>query len=469
MPVEPVGLTLGVAALASLFTTCIECFDLIQLGRTFGRDSELLFTQFEVEKTRLLIWGDSVNILGLEQCAQSSRLYAHHVQVTVEKILHCIFMLFADVNELSKRYGLKRERDQCQSAVISERSTATRKTLFKASFARFTTHIARSQASAGISTKTRWAIHDRAKFKTMVDDLGKLIDGVTKITKSADSRYIEHNLIQEEIDSLPDISSLRLVQEACAESHPDWSEAAVIRLGDSDMGSEDRKRILKWMESNLLEGGVEDDPLEKQRAASEEVMLSSVTEVSGRRYHNMSTNLTPMRNLYREAFSYEGFDEQSILARVVRRANPEFDIGDISMACSVVFCDASQHDLPIVHCSAAFQVLTGYSRHEILGRNCRFLQTPGGKDADRNRYVDSKSTGYLKGRILAGQEAQVTLINYRKNGQAFLNLLTVVPIAPPRADDGAGQGIQYFVGLSVDLMQLSEARLATLPDQLRAW
>ena len=54
MPVEPIGLTVGVIALASLFSTCVECFDLLDAGRGFGRDYELLIIQLQLEKTRLL-------------------------------------------------------------------------------------------------------------------------------------------------------------------------------------------------------------------------------------------------------------------------------------------------------------------------------------------------------------------------------------------------------------------------------
>ena len=37
-------------------------------------------------------------------------------------------------------------------------------------------------------------------------------------------------------------------------------------------------------------------------------------------------------------------------------------------------------DNPIVFCNEAFQHLSGYSRSEIVGHNCRFLQ---GRDTDR--------------------------------------------------------------------------------------
>jgi hypothetical protein len=62
-PVEPVSLTICAVALASLFSTCIECFDYFKAGQTLEEDFELLLVKLDVEKTRLLIWGNAVGVL----------------------------------------------------------------------------------------------------------------------------------------------------------------------------------------------------------------------------------------------------------------------------------------------------------------------------------------------------------------------------------------------------------------------
>src|ERR1700709_8755 len=120
------------------------------------------------------------------------------------------------------------------------------------------------------------------------------------------------------------------------------------------------------------------------------------------------------------------------------------------MSCAFVVCDILQPDCPIIYVSDIFERLTGYTKFEVLGRNCRFLQSPEGKveAGARREFVDNDSVYYLRNRIADKKEAQRSLINYRKGGQPFMNLLTMIPITGE--DD---KTIKYFVGFQVDLVE----------------
>jgi len=135
--------------------------------------------------------------------------------------------------------------------------------------------------------------------------------------------------------------------------------------------------------------------------------------------------------------------------RVATRRKPEINIGPVDLSCSFVVCDLEKYDLPIVYCSEMFERLTGYTRHEILGRNCRFLQAPDGKvqSGVKRKYVDDRSVLYMKNQINKRAEAQLSLINYRKGGQPFMNLLTMIPI-PWDTED-----YRFYVGFQVDLVE----------------
>jgi PAS domain S-box-containing protein len=157
----------------------------------------------------------------------------------------------------------------------------------------------------------------------------------------------------------------------------------------------------------------------------------------------------PKPSMFANVYSSSGFDMLGALMRVATRKNPEINIGAVDMSCAFVVCDVTEPDCPIVYVSDIFERLTGYNKHEVLGRNCRFLQAPDGKvmAGVKRKYVDDETVHYLKSRIKQHKEAQRSLINYRKGGQPFMNLLTMIPIAWDTED------IKYIVGFQVDLVE----------------
>ena len=115
--------------------------------------------------------------------------------------------------------------------------------------------------------------------------------------------------------------------------------------------------------------------------------------------------------------------------------------GQTRMAMAV--SDPRQHDNPLVFVNEAFCRLTGYTREEAEGRNCRFLQGP---DTEPERVGEIR-------RAIANEDVIVTEIkNYRKDGTAFWNALHVGPIY-----DEHGQVIYHF-GSQWDVSDVKSAR-----------
>ncbi len=70
--------------------------------------------------------------------------------------------------------------------------------------------------------------------------------------------------------------------------------------------------------------------------------------------------------------------------------------------------------------------VTGYARTDVIPRNCRFLQ---------GKYTDRAAVRRLKMAIENRQESVELLLNYKKNGDPFWNLLYVGgcrPLVPVR-------------------------------------
>ncbi|XP_073054352.1 protein TWIN LOV 1-like [Primulina eburnea] len=102
---------------------------------------------------------------------------------------------------------------------------------------------------------------------------------------------------------------------------------------------------------------------------------------------------------------------------------------------SFVLTDASLPEMPIVYASEAFLKLTGYGRHEVLGKNCRFLS---GTDTDPSTQFEMKEC------IQTEQACTVRILNYRKDRSSFWNFLHISPIR------NASGKVAYFVGIQID-------------------
>lgn len=135
------------------------------------------------------------------------------------------------------------------------------------------------------------------------------------------------------------------------------------------------------------------------------------------------------------------------------RSNPKINIGAVDLSCAFVMCDITREDQPIVYISDAFERLTGYTKDEIVGKNCRFLQDPQGqiKPGMKRSFVDGQTVYRLRSTIDDRSEIQASIINYRKGGQPFMNLITMIPIQWNSED------YRFYVGFQVDLVEKPDA------------
>ena len=117
---------------------------------------------------------------------------------------------------------------------------------------------------------------------------------------------------------------------------------------------------------------------------------------------------------------------------------------------SIVIADAQQSNTPIIYCNEAFEKMTGYSKEEVLGKNCHFLQ---------NHDRDQKEIGIMDNAITNGEACNVILRNYRKDGTLFWNDITITPIYDKE------HKLTHFVGVQNDITH--KVKEEKLKDQTR--
>lgn len=160
-------------------------------------------------------------------------------------------------------------------------------------------------------------------------------------------------------------------------------------------------------------------------------------------------------------YSSSGFDVLKALMKVASRPNATVNIGPVDPSCAFTIVDVELPDQPMVYCSDTFLRMTGYERQDVIGRNCRFLQAPDGLvHKGCQRYAtEHQAVEHMSSFLSQRKECQASLINYRKDGHPFINLVTIVPIT---WDDPSR--IKYMVGFQIDLVEQPGSIVEKMPD-----
>ena len=86
---------------------------------------------------------------------------------------------------------------------------------------------------------------------------------------------------------------------------------------------------------------------------------------------------------------------------------------------AVVIADTKLPDCPIIYVSDQFLRHSGYDRHEIVGRNCRFMQ---------GERTEQEAIERFRQCLAKGSTEVIKITNYGKSGEAFVNTVLLRPL-----------------------------------------
>jgi diguanylate cyclase (GGDEF)-like protein/PAS domain S-box-containing protein len=107
----------------------------------------------------------------------------------------------------------------------------------------------------------------------------------------------------------------------------------------------------------------------------------------------------------------------------------------------IIISRCAGKDNPIEYVNPAFERITGYSAHEVVGRDSRFMAAPG---------LDEDARMQLREAICERREANVIFRNLRKDGTLFWNELNITPV---HDDDGV---VNHYIGVINDITAVKQ-------------
>lgn len=105
---------------------------------------------------------------------------------------------------------------------------------------------------------------------------------------------------------------------------------------------------------------------------------------------------------------------------------------DLSPVCITV-ADMQSPGIPLVYVNATFTRTTQYPVESCLGRNCRFLQGAG---------TTPESVEAIRAALRKAEPLSIDVVNYRKDGTPFRNLLSLKPVFEVITASSLPQGVE---------------------------
>jgi hypothetical protein len=257
----------GVVALASLFSNCIEAFNLILPGHKWEKEEQLLLCRIGLQQARLLIWGAVVGITS-PPASVTDRAVPKHPSAAYPDIKEPTF--FGQRDERLDEPETRKKLEDALSAIVDRASGTTREEMMEKyglkppkkfgseyqpaldlnRLEQFRelwellrevaeTYAQISTARSSSITKTSWVIADAAKTAGFVqliteniDFLITLMDVKEKVDRGMhmDIKSLGWHLSADRSRIALDISKLRLINDICKADYPEYLPATQVAL-----------------------------------------------------------------------------------------------------------------------------------------------------------------------------------------------------------------------------------------------
>lgn len=246
---EVAGLALGIVTLTSLFKDCVDLFVYIDSARNSSREYKILETKLDIERTLLLQWAERVRLTSRDH--HDRRLEDSRTQEAIHQILGSISQLLGQASLLHTRYGLEAVERTPRPVEIQTDLPADVQDVaigHSKSSNDIPSDINASISGAGIRefagrfealglkekprqkknlrmTKIRWAIWDKDKFGSLVQDLSYFTTKLNELLPAQKSEMVSmaRSALEEQ-----DFETLRLVLD----SSKDDSSAVIVAAND---------------------------------------------------------------------------------------------------------------------------------------------------------------------------------------------------------------------------------------------
>ncbi|KAJ0267863.1 hypothetical protein COL940_013957 [Colletotrichum noveboracense] len=198
---EVAGLAIGGVSLAAMFTTAVDCFEYIQIGRQFGKGFQTAVLKLDVIRLRLSRWARAITDSDYGVSVESQ----DEINKVKEVLGHIIY-LFEETEKRSKKFNASKENgdarftDGDQDADVELIHQRMKRLALK------------RQKRGTFAQKAACALYEEQQFNRLIEDVGDLVKELVEMFPAAMAQ--QQQLSIEEADDLHGEKSIGALQDA---------------------------------------------------------------------------------------------------------------------------------------------------------------------------------------------------------------------------------------------------------------
>lgn len=175
---DAAGLIVGVIA---SWTTCVQAFDIVDSGRNYEMDYELLRVKLEAERIRLLHWGKAMGLGGVGH-GPNAGLNREDVRKNILQLLGCIQKIFENSAKLQETHGLHlmapntSDQPSKDGRPLLAQQPPILDSVFEMAYEGLHRSAEDRRRATPLGKKAIWAIRDKKKFQETVLEIKEFND-----------------------------------------------------------------------------------------------------------------------------------------------------------------------------------------------------------------------------------------------------------------------------------------------------
>ncbi|KAI9847323.1 MAG: hypothetical protein M1837_002910 [Sclerophora amabilis] len=231
---DAAGVAVGTAA---LFSTCVQCFGYIQLGRNFSKDYDKCLLRLDLVKHRLLRWGRSVGIDAdadpvLSSCGLQMAGATEEDVEMVRRLLEQIKGVFDDAEGISRKF----ESEAGPNELVPLDTTLRRDNYIDKLRANMHDLSMQGRKRPSFAKKAKWAFWGVEQFNTLIADVSGLATALAELFPA--SKETQRQLCARDLSEIvgPDDEEGLMVLKAASAGVDPFMESTVANVIDKREG-----------------------------------------------------------------------------------------------------------------------------------------------------------------------------------------------------------------------------------------